>query len=310
MKILEQLCALHGTSGDEFRVRDFVLAKVIEITKDYQGPHELWYGDGCQDNLAVIFGTPKIAYYAHMDTVGYTVRYDNYVVPIGGTDGKTGDTLVYESEGKWLETKLIMEESEGEGVLMLVDSKTPISPGTTLTYKPGFQLTEDQIQSPYLDNRLGVWALLQLMEKEQKKELRNVAFVFTTYEEHGGGAAGFLARRLYKEYKTDKAIIVDITWATNGVFPGKGPAISLRDSRIPRKSFVNSIVAKAKAANISFQQEVEYHGGSDGREIQNLPYPIDWIFIGPPSDNQHSSLETVNRGDVEGFVELLRAVGT
>lgn len=309
MELLKQLCALPGTSGDESRIRDFVLAKVIEKTGDFAGPHDLWYGEGFRDNLVVTFGSPKIAYYAHMDTTGYTARYDNYVIPIGGADGKTGDVLQYHQNGKWHETKLITDAGE-DGQLLLVDSKEPIIPGTTLTYKSDFRLQAERIQSPYLDNRLGVWALLQLIDKALNKQLRNVAFVFTTFEEHGGGAAGLLARKLYKEFKTDQAIITDMTWATEGVFLGKGPAVSLRDSRIPRKVFVDSILQKADRTGIPYQREVEYHGGSDGREIQNLPYPIDWIFIGPPSENQHSSLETVNRHDVDLFVELLAAVGS
>lgn len=309
MELLKQLCALPGTSGDEARIRDFVLARVIEKTGDFAGPHDLWYGEGFQDNLVVIFGSPKTAYYAHMDTTGYTCRYDNYVIPIGGTDGKTGDTLQYHKEGKWLETKLITGAGEEDNLLM-VDARDPIAPGTTLTYKADFRLTDETVESPYLDNRLGVWALLQLIDAALTKELRNVAFVFTTFEEHGGGAAGMLARKLYKEYKTDRAIITDITWATEGVFLGKGPAISLRDSRIPRRAFVESILQKANASGIPYQREVEYHGGSDGREIQNLPYPIDWIFIGPPSANQHSSLETVHRRDVGAFLDLLKVVSS
>jgi putative aminopeptidase FrvX len=58
-------------------------------------------------------------------------------------------------------------------------------------------------------------------------------------------------------------------------------------------------------AKIPFQLEVESQGGSDGREIQHLPYPIDWVFIGPPSENPHSALETVHIHDVEAFVDLL-----
>jgi putative aminopeptidase FrvX len=62
-------------------------------------------------------------------------------------------------------------------------------------------------------------------------------------------------------------------------------------------------------AGIPFQLEVEFYGGSDGKEIQNLPYPIDWCFIGPPSDNPHSSLETVHKEDVTGFVQMLKQIG-
>ena len=38
-----------------------------------------------------------------------------------------------------------------------------------------------------------------------------------------------------------QALISDITWVTHGVEHGKGCAILLRDSGIPRKSFINKV---------------------------------------------------------------------
>ena len=297
MELLKKLCNIPGTSGAEKAVTDFLLQFINKEKKDWKQEPEIWVGEGFQDNLVLIFGKPKVAFYAHLDTVGYTVRYDNYVIPIGGTDGRTGDSLVFEKEGKTLETRLVCEE---ENDLYLVDAHLPITPGTTLTYKPNFILENEYIKSPYLDDRLGVWALLQMAA-----EAENLALVFTTYEEHGGGAAGYIARLLFEKHKVSKSIITDVTWVTNGVHFGKGPAISLRDSRIPRKAFVDEIRQLAKKAGIPFQLEVESHGGSDGKEIQNLPYPIDWVFVGPPTENPHTALETVHKTDVDLFVKLL-----
>jgi len=297
MDLLQKLCSIPGTSGDERAVRDFLLQYVEENQSSWKAKPEIWAGEGYQDNLVLIFGKPAIAFYAHMDTVGFTVRYDNYVIPIGGIDGKTGDRLVFEKDGKLIETGLIYEE---ENNLTVVDAHLQIVSGTALSYKSDFNIDGDFIKSPYLDDRLGIWSLLQLAQKAE-----NVALVFTTYEEHGGGAAGYLARLLYEKYRVSKAIIADVTWLTEGVHFGKGPAISLRDSRIPRKIFVDEIRKVAKHAGLPFQLEVEAHGGSDGKEIQNLPYPIDWCFVGPPSENPHTSIETVHLDDVSQFVKLL-----
>jgi len=297
MELLEKLCSVSGTSGDEGRIRDFVLEYCIRDQKTWKNQPIIWSGDGFQDNLVLIFGNPKIAMYAHLDTVGFTVRYDNYVVPVGGPDGETGDLLVFERNGKSEQTRLIFEEEGEQG---LIDFLQPVEPGTTLTYSPFFEKEEGFIKSPYLDNRLGVWALLQLAPWAE-----NIALVFTTYEEHGGGGAGYLARLLFERYSVHRAIIADVTWSTIGVFPGKGPAISLRDSRIPRKKFVQEVIDCAKKSGILYQLEVEFQGGSDGREIQHTPYPIDWCFVGPPSEHPHSALESVHQNDIEGFVELL-----
>ncbi len=297
MELLEKLCSVPGTSGDESLIRDFILEFVQQERHTWHHQPEIWFGDGFQDNLVLVFGKPKVAMYAHLDTVGFTVRYDNYVVPVGGIDGATGDQLVFSRNGKSEFTRLIVEE---DNELVMVDAMQTIEPGTTLTYAPSFSLEGDFVRSPYLDDRLGVWALLQLAPWAN-----DMALVFTTYEEHGGGGAGFLARLLFEKYQVNKALIVDVTWSTNGVFPGKGPVISLRDSRIPRKAFVDQLREIATRSGVPYQLEVESHGGSDGKEIQNLPFPIDWCFIGPPSENPHSALESVHKADVENFVALL-----
>jgi putative aminopeptidase FrvX len=299
-ELLQNLCDIPGTSGDELAIRDFILQYINNQKHSWKIQPEIWAGDGFQNNVVLIFGKPAIGFYAHLDTVGFTVRYDNYVIPIGGIDGKTGDTLVFEQEGKTLETRLIYEE---ENDLIMVDAHLPIVPGTALSYKPDFEFKDSYIKSPYLDDRLGVYGLLELA-----KTADNIALVFTTYEEHGGGGAGYLARLLFEKFKVSKAIIADVTWITEGVHFGKGPVISLRDSRIPRKVFVDEIRKIAKHAGIPFQLEVEAQGGSDGREIQHLPYPIDWCFIGPPSENAHSSLEIVHQNDAELFVDMLRVL--
>jgi putative aminopeptidase FrvX len=58
-------------------------------------------------------------------------------------------------------------------------------------------------------------------------------------------------------------------------------------------------------AGMEFQLEVESQGGSDGMEIQHLPYPIDWCFIGPPSHDPHMSKESVHLKDAENFPKVL-----
>ena len=103
-----------------------------------------------------------------------------------------------------------------------------------------------------------------------------------------------------------QALISDITWVTDGVKHGKGCAISLRDSGIPRRSFVNKIISIAKKSKIPFQLEVENSGGSDGNELQKSPYPWDWCFVGAPEDNVHSPNEKVNKKDITSMLNLYK----
>lgn len=301
LELLKALCSIPATSGEEYRVRDFIITYCANHSNNWKNQPQLIYGDDFQDNLILIFGKPRTAFYAHMDTVGYTVRYDNYLIPIGGPEGKSGDELEFEEGGKRLHTRLI-SAAKGRHSL-LIDFPRPLEPGTTLTYRPALECKDGFVHSPYLDNRLGIWALLQLARGAE-----NTALVFTCWEEHGGGAAGYLARFMYEKFQVRQAIIADVTWSTEGVFPGKGPVVSLRDSRIPRRSYTQKIRKILAEKGIPFQLEVEAHGGSDGTEIQQIPWPVDWCFVGPPSENPHCSRESVHLQDVQGFLLALNAL--
>ncbi|MDA7787349.1 M20/M25/M40 family metallo-hydrolase, partial [bacterium] len=84
--------------------------------------------------------------------------------------------------------------------------------------------------------------------------------------------------------------------------------ISLRDSGIPRKSYVRKIVNIAKQNAIKFQLEVEDAGGSDGNALQKSPYPFDWCFVGAPEDHVHTPDEKVNKEDINEMVKLYKVL--
>ena len=127
-------------------------------------------------------------------------------------------------------------------------------------------------------------------------------------ELEGGGSVGYLGKFIYENYQVKQALISDITWVTEGVNHGKGCVISIRDSGIPRRSYVNKIISIAKKSKIEFQVEVESSGGSDGNELQKSSCPWDWCFIGAPEDNVHSPDEIVHKKDIVCMVELYSAL--
>jgi putative aminopeptidase FrvX len=178
-----------------------------------------------------------------------------------------------------IETEMIViDEEDGTKQLKYVFERE-IERGTILTFTPNFRETEDSIQSPYMDNRLGMWNALKVAET-----LENGAIVFSTYEEHGGNAVGFCANYLLQKHGVQQALISDITWVTDGVIHGGGVAISMRDSGLPRRVYLNRIIQLAKESGVTFQLEVESAGGSDGTQLQKSDLPIDWCFIGAPEE--------------------------
>ena len=294
MKLLKKLCSIHAPSGEENNISEFIIQYVNSNMQNWKVKPKIYRGDGFQDSIILSFGKPKTAIYAHMDSIGFTVKYNNEIIKIGGPVVKNGIELIgSDSKGK-VEGKIIKKNEK-----IFIDFKREIDRGTSLTFKMNFKESKDYIQSSYLDNRLGVWNALKVAEN-----LENGIIVFSCWEEHGGGSVGFLTNFIHSKYNINKALISDITWVTEGVKAGKGVAISLRDSGIPRKKFVNKIIDLAKKNNISYQLEVESSGGSDGNEIQKSPFPIDWCFIGAAEQNVHSPKEKVHKDDIKSMVKI------
>jgi putative aminopeptidase FrvX len=300
MKLLEQLCQIHAPSGNEQNLSEFLLGYIEEHKSHWKQQPKVIYGDAFQDCILLVFGTPRTAIFAHMDSIGFTVRYGKQLVKIGGPDVENGYMLVGEDAKGKIECSLLYNEEEEE-LQYIYDRE--IERGTELVFKCDFRETEETVQSCYLDNRLGVWSALQVAET-----LENGIIAFSSWEEHGGGSVAYLAKYIYEQYGVRQGLISDITWVTEGVQAGKGVAISLRDSLIPRRAYVQKIIGIAKSSGIPYQLEVEGSGGSDAKELQHSAYPWDWCFVGAPEDNVHTPNEIVHKKDIESMVELYKVL--
>ncbi|MCF6359516.1 MAG: aminopeptidase [Cyclobacteriaceae bacterium] len=298
-KLLETLCRINATSGDEVGMKQFLLNYVNKNSVGWVTRPQIIEGGGFQDNLMLVFGEPQTAYYAHIDSVGFTARYQNQLITIGSPDAENGDILVGEDNHGLIECAIEIDKNGNT----FHDFKRTIEPGTPLTYKHNFYKSTDRVTSPYLDNRLGVFALLHLAE-----ELENGVLVFSTYEEHGGGSVGYLASYLFSKFTISQSIIVDVTWVTEGIQLGHGPVVSLRDAYIPRRKFIRKIISHLDDSSLVYQKEVEASGGSDGSELQRSALPIDWCFIGVPVNNPHTAKEEANIFDIIRLVALLKTL--
>jgi len=299
MKLLKKLCHIHAPSGNEVAMKEFILNYIKKEKKKWKVQPEIIHGDDFQDCIILKFGNPKTAVFAHMDSIGFTVKYGKELVKIGGPKTEDGYRLVGEdSKGKIDAQLLVMENEEGHQKLEYVFERR-IDRGTELVFKPQWHEDDEYVQCCYMDNRLGCWVALKLPET-----LKNGIICFSCWEEHGGGSVGYLAKHIYKNYNVKQALIADITWVTEGVKHSQGVTISMRDSGIPRRSYINKIIGLAKKSKIKFQLEVENAGGSDGNALQRSPYPFDWCFIGAPEDNVHSPNEKVHKADIQSMLDM------
>ena len=297
VELLETLCSIRAASGDERKMKAFLLDHILRNQDNWKNKPEIFYGDDFQDCIVLVFGCPRAAVFAHMDSIGFTARYKNQLVKIGAPHIQSGIILVGEDRHGEIECELQLDEDRT--ISCLFDRE--IDRGTNLTFMPDWRETEDAVQCCYMDNRLGVWTALEIC-----KTLEDGIIVFSCWEEHGGGSVPYLAKFIHEKYQIRKALISDITWVTDGVPAGNGTVISLRDSGLPRRSFVEQIIQLAKKSGAKFQLEVEGSGGSDGNELQKQPYPIDWCFIGPPEENVHTPDEKVRKSDITENLKLYR----
>lgn len=295
MQLLKTLCSIHAPSGNEELMTDFLLSYIRQNQESWKVKPTLYYGDDFQNCIVLVFGTPRTAVYAHIDNIGFTVRYGNQLVKIGGPHLESGTRLVGTDAKGPVSCEVVIDDENH----LMYHSEREIERGTDLSYAPEWREDENTVQCCYMDNRLGVWNALQLC-----KNLEHGAIVFSCWEEHGGGSVAFLSKFLFEKYNIRQALISDITWITEGVRPGMGVVISMRDSGIPRRKYVKRLIDIAISSKIPFQLEVEGSGGSDGTELQKQPYPIDWCFIGAAEENVHTPHEKVNKKDIASMVEL------
>lgn len=246
MNLLKTLCEIQAPCGEESALSKFLLNYIHTNMSKWKVQPTIFHGDSLQDCLVLVFGNPRTAIFAHMDSIGYNVKYDNEIIKIGGPSTKEGILLIgQDSRGK-IEEPLRHKNDKNGNTIYYIDGR-PVDRGTSLTFKPHFRETDKFVQCCYMDNRLGVWNALKVAET-----LQDGIICFSAWEEHGGGSVGYLAKFIYERYGVKQALISDITWVTKGVKHGKGAAISIRDSGIPRRSYINRIIELATKSGLPF----------------------------------------------------------
>ncbi len=299
MKLLKEMCGIHAPSGNEVAMTKFLLDYIKKNQKNWKVKPKIFSGEGFQDCIVMVFGKPRTAIFAHMDSIGFTVRYGKELVKIGGPRTVDGFKLTGKDKKGTIDCTLHVDKNNS----ISYNYKRELERGTELTFKPNWRETKEYVHCCYMDNRLGIWSALKVAET-----LKNGIIVFSCWEEHGGGSVSYLQKFIHKKYNVKQALISDITWVTDGVPHGKGAVISLRDSLIPRKSYVDKIISIAKNSKIPFQLEVEGSGGSDAKELQMAEVPWDWCFVGAPEDNVHTPDEKVFKNDIDSMVKLYKVL--
>jgi len=304
--LLLELLTLPGASGDEGHVAAFLEGYIGESVPGAQMRR-------VQDNLLVIRGAPKTAIFAHTDTIGFTLGYDNRLLPLGSPHPADRDSLRCTApatlsgrirlprEGGRPNRKRGDKAGAGGPRLARVEGGEA-EPGTRWIYAAPPEVNEKKgtITSPYLDNRAGVWAAVRALTR-----CENVAVAFTTGEEQSGHGARVCADLLHREHGITQALIADITWDTEDTPIGEGVVVSMRDAFSPRQSFLDLVLSLARDSGIPHQRELQDAGSSDGGHILRSGVPMDWVFIGAPEKRPHTAREQASLADLAAMADLL-----
>jgi endoglucanase len=279
---------------------------------------------------------------AHADEIGFMVKYVTddgfiHVDRIGGTDwaiargkrvrilgakgdvlGVVGNTAIHLRDRKGEEKAPKLEELFLDIGASSKDevAERGIRVGHPAVYAESVEaLTEQRLIGRALDNRLGGFVVAQALKQlaaSKEKRQRTVYGVNAVQEEIGGNGARMVAYRL----EPDVALVLDVTHATDSpgiskekhgaVKLGGGPSVTHGTANHP--AVVERLIEVAEAEGIPLQHEASSRSsGTDTDVIFHSKAGIPSALISIPMRYMHSTVETVDLGDVEHAVRLMTA---
>ncbi len=324
-ELLKTLCELNGTSGDENKVRDFIISQL---------PHDCKYAVDPMGNLIVDKkgeATPKnkVALFAHMDEVGFIVTYINdngfvNVANVGGIDNSAlfGKKITVNGNVGVVGGKAIHQCSSDEAkkvpnitdvyVDFGFDSKEIaekyLSLGDFGYFKSDFvEFGDNMIKSKALDDRLGCAIMIELLQKKSKIDY---TCVFTVQEEVGTRGATGSAYTV----KPDYAIVLETTTASD--IPdtpenkkvcrvGKGAVVSFMDrGTVYNKDLYKKSREIADLNGIANQTKTVVAGGNDASAIHKSAGGIKTVAVSLPCRYIHSAASVGSKKDMECVQKL------
>lgn len=329
--MLKELCLINGTSGDEGKVRDYIITQI----KDY-----------CEysvDNMGSIIAykkgkkapKQKISINAHMDEVGFIVTGitdDGYLrfTSVGGIDSRVcldrivtvGKKAVKGVIGDKAFHLLSSDEKDrcpsfddlliDIGATSKDEAEQYVSLGDfAYFYSDYVELGNGYIKAKALDDRIGCMLMIELIKSELEYD---TVFCFNVQEEVG------LRGSKCTSYAVDAdiAIVLESTTAADldGVSGanrvcvlGDGPVISFMDNRtIYDRELFELGFTVARENNIPAQTKTAVAGGNDAGAIQTSGDGARVMAISLPTRYIHSGASVVKASDIDETRRLLKAL--
>tara|TARA_B100001093_G_C26646316_1_gene935460 strand:+ start:39 stop:1052 length:1014 start_codon:yes stop_codon:yes gene_type:complete len=172
---------------------------------------------------------------------------------------------------------------------------------------PHFQINKATITGRGLDNKIGTSILINLLNYFNKHKSKfNLIFNFSSREEIG--KTSYLNHNIFQ---IDEIIVLDTTFATDVPFIknelygdislSKGPVLERGGANT---NIYKKIIKIAKQNKIPYQNYLAYAGGSNLDLFAK--FSCSSQFVGVPTRNIHSGVETANLKDIKNTFNLVK----
>ena len=328
-QLFDALITTPGISGREERIRSIVKKSIEGLVDEIR-----------VDRLGNVIGIrrgggPRVMLCAHIDTIGFLVSHIEdegflRISPVGGFDARTlvnqqvlvqgtedfigllspGEPPVHlQPKG---ESKKELKIKDLFVDLMIpaqeVKAKVKVGDPTSLYRHP--VVTDRVVTAPYLDDRLGVYVLVEVLRRLSQTPAELYA-VFSVQEEVGVRGAKTSAF----EIQPDIGVAVDVTIANDipgaekaqrGAILGDGMSINVMDAlSISDPRLIQRFAELSEKLGLSYQREVFPSGGTDAGGIQLSRAGVPAITISVPTRYVHTVNEMALVSDIEGTIEVL-----
>ncbi len=328
MQLLDKLCSVSAVSGAEAEIANTIKEYASDFCDDV-------YIDDAGSVVAKINNSSdtNVLLEAHIDQIGLVVKSidENGFIKFAKSGGinpsilPTAEVTVHGKKELFgiIGAKPPHLQNEDDKKLsdcgeMYIDcglSKEEIEKivtiGDTISLCSKFsELKNDFYASGALDNRVGVFVLLECLKRlKNEKSPYNVTALFSTQEEVGCRGAVRSAEKLNPDF----AVVVDVTFGIspytneeNG-FKTDGLITVAVGPNLDRLA-TNKLMDVCKAKNIPFEKEVcSSNPGTNSWPIQVSGLGVRCVLVSVPIKYMHTTVETVNSDAIENAINCIHS---
>jgi tetrahedral aminopeptidase len=338
-EFLEKLISTPSPSGMESKIQQLIWEEVKDIADelsiDSHGNLIATMNPGIRTPMDL--SNTKIMLAAHCDQIGMIVTFIDaqgyiYFESVGGWDpqqlvgqavevfGKKGmvDGVIGKKPIHLMDTAERGKASKITNLWIDIgannkkEASKKVKIGDYITIERAFNnLLNDKFIGAALDDKAGIWAIVEAFKRIDKTKLKNTIYMVSTVQEEVGTRGAITATY---GIEPDIGIAVDVTFATDcpshnpkeqgDVKLGKGPVIQVGPNITP---FVGKKLIKTAKKN-KIPHQITASGrmtGTDARSIQISKSGVATGLISIPNRYMHSPVEMISLKDIDGIAEIL-----